>query len=449
MRKRKIRRRSLFANLFTLAFARPSRLPGQLVIQITNYCNGSCPQCGMRREAKIRRAKLPVEIIRKVLRDCAENGVEAVSFTGGEPFINIPEILNLLDYAGGLKIPYLRSGTNGYMFAPGGEAAGVDKLIPFVEALIKSPLRNFWISMDSADTKTHERLRGFPGVIDGITKALPVFHARGLYPAVNLGINRYIAGEMIPPLEESGDEETFLKGFRLGFSAFFTKAIDMGFTMANVCYPMSFETTDLGTEEPAYGAISEDIMVRFSRRELRLVFQALFDTIPAFRKSIRIFTPLSALYALSRENSRDLLFPCLGGICYFYMDSRDGHIYPCGYRGDEAMGASIAELRTAPGQQEPEGRRPEGLRPYCKKCHWECFMDPSQLFGIFRYVIRHPYHTCFGKYLDRRMLRLWLEDVKYYLACDLFDGRKLGLFRNFEGPNTIPGPPLFCASLFC
>jgi molybdenum cofactor biosynthesis enzyme MoaA len=79
----------------------------------------------MRREAEIGRAKLPAETVKKALRDCAESGIEAVSFTGGEPFINIPEILGLLDYAGGLKIPYLRSGTNGYMFAPGGEAAGL------------------------------------------------------------------------------------------------------------------------------------------------------------------------------------------------------------------------------------------------------------------------------------------------------------------------------------
>ncbi|MDR3144791.1 MAG: radical SAM protein [Treponema sp.] len=404
------------ANLFTLAFARPSRLPGQLVIQITNHCNGSCPQCGMRRQAGIGRVKLPAETVKKALRDCAENGVEAVSFTGGEPFINIPEILSLLDYDGGLRIPYLRSGTNGYMFAPGGKAAAPDRLILLVESLVKSPLRNFWISMDSADTETHERLRGLPGVIDGIVKALPVFHARGLYPAVNLGINRRIAGEAIPPPEGAGGEAAFLENFRRGFEAFFTKAVDMGFTMANVCYPMSFETLGRGTEEPAaaYGAISDDMMVSFSRRELRLVFQALLDTIPAFRRSLRIFTPLSTLYALSRANSRELLFPCLGGICYFYMDSRDGHIYPCGFRGDEDMGVSVAELRGPAGDQQP----------FCEKCHWECFMDPSQLFGVLRYVIRHPLKTYFGRALDRQLLRLWFEDARYYLACDLFDGRK-------------------------
>jgi MoaA/NifB/PqqE/SkfB family radical SAM enzyme len=405
---------ALLKDLFTLVFARPSRLPGQLVIQITNHCNGTCPQCGMRRGAKIVRTKLPAETLRKALADCVKSGVEAVSFTGGEPFINIPEILTLLDYAGNLKIPYLRSGTNGYMFAPGGEAAGLDQLIPLVESLVKSPLRTFWISMDSADTKTHEELRGLPGVIDGITKALPVFHARGLYPAVNLGINRRIAGEMIPPLDEGGDEEAFLENFHQGFKAFFTKAVSMGFTMANVCYPMSFETACPETGKPAYGAISDDIMVNFSRRELPLVFQALLRTIPAFRKSIRIFTPLSTLYALSRENSRELLFPCLGGIRYFYMDSRDGHIYPCGYRGEEDMGTSVAELGTLSGSQQPS----------CKKCHWECFMDPSQFFGILRQVIRHPCKAWFGKFPDRQMLRLWFGDVKYYLACDLFNGRK-------------------------
>jgi hypothetical protein len=155
-------------------------------------------------------------------------------------------------------------------------------------------------------------------------------------------------------------------------------------------------------------------MVSFSRRELRLVFQALLETIPVYRKSIRIFTPLSALYALSRESPRKLLFPCLGGICYFYMDSRDGHIYPCGYRGDEDMGASVAELRKSQDTQ----------KPFCEKCHWECFMDPSQLFGILRYLIRHPFKGYFGKSLDRQMMRLWFADVTYYLACDLFDGRR-------------------------
>jgi hypothetical protein len=103
--KKNTRRLPLTADLFVPAFARPSRLPGQPVIRITNHCNGSCPQYGVRREAKISCVKLPAETVKKALRDCAENGAEAVSFTGGEPFINFPEIMGLPDYAGKLKIP--------------------------------------------------------------------------------------------------------------------------------------------------------------------------------------------------------------------------------------------------------------------------------------------------------------------------------------------------------
>jgi hypothetical protein len=230
---------------------------------------------------------------------------------------------------------------------------------------------------------------------------------------------------MIPPLGEPGseDEEVFLENFRRGFRAFFTKAVSMGFTMANVCYPMSPETANPEAEKAAYLAISGDVMVRFSRRELRLVFRALLETIPAFRSSIRIFTPLSALHALSRENSRELLFPCLGGSCYFYIDSRDGRLYPCGYRGDEDMGASVAELKAKPVHRR-SAHGQFGPRPFCKKCHWECFMDPSQLFGMFRYFLRHPCKAYSGKIIDRQMLDLWFSDIKYYLACGLFNGRK-------------------------
>ena len=368
----------------------------------------------MRKDAVIERRAVPPEIIRETLRQCAASGVDAVSFTGGEPFINQEAIFSLLAYAQGLGIPYLRSGTNGYMFADNGSAAGPERMIPFVEAVVSGPLRNFWISMDSAGTAVHERLRGLPGVIDGITKALPLFHGRGFFPAANLGINRYVAGAMIPGLDESKDEAIFIDNYRRGFAAFFDKALSMGFTMANVCYPMSFDTAALEGEKAAYGAISGDIMVSYSPRELELVFGALLDVIPSYRKLIRIFTPLSVLYALSRPAKEKPLFPCLGGICYFYMDSRDARIYPCGYRGAEDLGSSIGAIRN----------RKKADTPFCGRCHWECFRDPSQLFGIARYLVRHPFRQLSGRGLDSQMVKLWREDVKYYLDCGLFDGRR-------------------------
>jgi hypothetical protein len=62
------------------------------------------------------------------------------------------------------------------MFAPGGKPAGTGELACFAKALAATGIRNFWISLDSADTQTHEAMRGLPGVVEGIRRALPLFH---------------------------------------------------------------------------------------------------------------------------------------------------------------------------------------------------------------------------------------------------------------------------------
>ena len=96
-------------------------------------------------------------------------------------------------------VRYLRSGANRYMFMPERNVDGIGDIERFAGALVATKIRNFWICMDSADTETHEVIRGLPGVMEGIRKALPAFHAHGIYPAVNLGINRNITGVPIPP----------------------------------------------------------------------------------------------------------------------------------------------------------------------------------------------------------------------------------------------------------
>jgi len=382
------------------------KIPGQVIIQITNYCNGSCPQCGMRKGSVINRCNLPEEKIKRTVKQCVKNGMEAVSFTGGEPFINMTRLFDLLDFAGKAGVQYLRTGTNGYMFA----GADMEKITAFAKQLSATKVRNFWISLDSADTEVHENRRGLPGVIEGIKKALPIFHEHGLYPASNLGINRNISGKTITHLEGEHDIERFLNEFKAGFAAFFQKAIDIGFTMTNVCYPMSSSNEEI--TNAAYGAISDEYAVNFSKEELKLVFKALMETISEFRDKIRIFTPLSVLYVMSKGDE-SLLFPCYGGIRYFYMDSRDGHVYPCGFLGEKDLGDDL--------DKAIKNNRKE--KPHCFKCHWECFRDPSQLFGLARYVFWHPIKTLIRKKPDPVMLKLWREDIKYYIKHKLFSGR--------------------------
>ena len=87
--------------------------------------------------------------------------------------------------------------------------------------------------------------------------------------------------------------------------------------------------------------------------------------------------------------------------------------YPCGYLGDRNLGEDINTVIRQRGRQTP----------HCMKCHWECFRDPSQLFGIARNVFRSPISVFLKKELDPVMLKLWFGDLKYYAGNDLFNGR--------------------------
>lgn len=92
------------------------RLPGQLIIQYSNRCNADCPQCGMRRSNNIPRFTLEKDRVRRLIDNAAEKGVKSLSFTGGEPLLFLDDIVELTNYASNAGIPYIRTGTNGYMF---------------------------------------------------------------------------------------------------------------------------------------------------------------------------------------------------------------------------------------------------------------------------------------------------------------------------------------------
>ncbi len=430
------------------------RLPGQLVIQFTDRCNASCPQCGMRASEKFPRSKLPLDDVKRILDGAAERGIQVVSFTGGEPFLHLEELVEMIRYAGGAGIRCIRTGTNGYFLRYGSGEKSRSRVERIAESLAATPLRNLWISLDSAVPSVHERMRGLPGVVEGIERALPVFHAHGIYPAVNLGINRRIGGESPAepcraPVESKEQQQAFYGFFREAFRRYYRFAIDLGFTMVNACYPMSLDAEDGGDDLRAvYAATSADHVVRFTGQEKALVFKALMEVIPEFRDKIRIFSPRISLLALHREHAGDAsrpAYPCRGGIDFFFIDSKDGNTYPCGYRGAENLGR-LCHL-------DREGRSSEGS---CTLCDWECFRDPSELAGPLLQGVSDPVGLAGRVLLDREYFRVWTEDLKYYRACDFFDGRRPpnpGRLARFRRPLASPAdfplavsPPLAARS---
>ncbi|WFR55435.1 radical SAM protein [Anaerocolumna sp. AGMB13025] len=390
------------------------RIPGQVIIQYTNSCNATCPQCSMRKTEPLNRVKLEETEVRKIIESAARQKIQALSFTGGEPFLYQEQLISLIQYASDLGIPYIRTGTNGFMFANTESNNYVDKIERFAERLSRTNLRNFWISIDSSDPKTHEEMRGLKGVISGIEKALPIFHQYGIYPAANLGINRYTGGKDKIPYAMA-DKDEFYDAFKTAFEGFYEFVINLGFTMVNACYPMSFGGDGSSSMKAVYGAVSDSDLITFTKEEKIQLFRALMDTIPTYRSKIRIFTPLVSLYSLIQQfgGKDNFSYPCRGGIDFFYINAKDGNTYPCGYRGDETMGKfidlDVAALRS---------------KPFCKACDWECFRDPSELIGYVIHSLHNPIRYLTNGSKDSLYRHLWKEDIKYYELCEYFDGRK-------------------------
>ncbi len=411
------------------------KAPGQLVIQLTDRCNACCPQCGMRVTEKFPRSSLSPDEVRKIIDAAAEKGFRALSFTGGEPMLMADELAGLIRHAGAAGIPFIRTGTNGFFFSGSHEKGFEKKISRIAENLADTPLRNFWISLDSALPEVHERMRGFPGLVSGMEKALPIFHDHGIRPSVNLGINRNISEKTmgcLPRDDVAFDHflSDFYENFREAFRSFYRFVIDLGFTIVNSCYPMSYSEAD--RSEAVYAAGSDNIVVKFLPVEKKLLFQALYDTIPEFRSQIRIFSPRTSLYALiqqygnsSEKHSPERVpasapYPCRGGTDFFYISAKDGNTYPCGYRGNENLG-NFCDLTL------------NGQGPDCLRCDWECFRDPSELLGPLLHGLSNPLGLLRKIRHDPDYLRLWFEDMRYYLACDFFDGRKAPDYRRMAG----------------
>ena len=399
------------------------RVPGQLVIQLTDRCNARCPQCGMRVSADFARHRLPVDRVRRIIDAAAARGVGAVSFTGGEPFLLTDDLVALIEHAGRAGIPMIRTGTNGFWLQVRPDGSLPDRVERLAARLAATPLRNLWISIDSADAATHEQMRGLPGVIRGIEAALPIFHRHGIYPAANLGLNRNLAGpgfaawqrDAAARSEEPSYMRDFADGYRQALERFYRFVESLGFTMVNTCYPMSVAPEPTAADlSPVYAAAASDSVVRYRRAEKAVLFGVLADVIARWRHRLRIFSPLCALHHLQRQyasSAADGGYACRGGIDFFFIDARDGLTYPCGYRGAECLGTFTAAVH----RSEENG---------CRRCDWECFRDPSELFGPLLALRRGPALLAAAWRRDPAFFDLWRYDLRYYLACDGFDGRR-------------------------
>ncbi len=407
---RMISKSNTILSLSSLISLLRGRVPGQVVIQLTDRCNATCAQCGMRVTNRFDRTTLTMDSVRSILDTMVANNMQAVSFTGGEPFVVQKQLIECIDLAGRAGIPFIRTGTNGFMFAGHDKPDFKSSMHNLAEKLAATRLRNFWVSLDSCSPDLHEENRGLPNIVAGMEKALPIFHEHGIYPSANLGINRLTGGDPAR-LHKGQHPDDLYRGFKTAFGDFFSFVENLGFTIVNCCYPMSMEDED----QAVYAATSAVDMIRFSSQEKTSMFRALYDTLPEYRSRMRLFTPRSSLLSLIRQyqGHPEQSAACRGGIDFFFVDSQNSHAYPCGYRADEDLGKfEDIDFRTL------------GRTPYCRECDWECFRDPSELTSPLTGITQKPFRLIRRLAGDREYRRALLEDLRYYRACGYFNGRE-------------------------
>ncbi len=416
-----MKKKSEVVQAINLLFARNSRTPGQLIIQLSDACNAKCPQCELRVTSKFKRARIELDELKQIIDKAAENGVQALSFTGGEPFLFADDLIEAICYAGKAGIPYIRTGTNGYFLCGSDKPDWEKKVANLADKLADSPLYTLWFSLDSSDSVTHEKMRGLEGVVRGMEKALPIFHERGIFPSANLGINRNTGGASRSCHLVTTDVDSFYETFCENFHLFYRKVLDIGFTIVNACYPMSSDiNTDNGLGN-VYGAASSDDIVTFTRQEKALIFQAMFDVLGNYRDKLRIFSPQTSLYmminqyrqSLEESSSKEYGYPCRGGIDYFFIDAQSREAWPCGFRSDDTLG-KYTEIEMSEIDVDID----------CRRCDWECFRDPSELLGPVLDIRSNKMHIFRRKLTDKVHYKLWRKDLAYYRACGFFNGRE-------------------------
>ncbi|KJR43662.1 radical SAM domain-containing protein [Candidatus Magnetoovum chiemensis] len=389
------------------------RAPGQLVIQYTDACNAACPQCEMRRQNRFSRSAIGIDNAKRIISHAAKNDFIALSLTGGEPLLYVDDIIELLSYASKAGIKYIRTGTNGFMFAAYNKAGFNERITKLASALAEANIYTFWISIDSFNPMLHEQLRGLSSVTEGIPRALEIFHKCGVYPAVNLAVNRTLAGD--EEIDISAPD-SFYNAFRCGFRDFYQHVIDIGFTIANACYPMSISSNNgTGDLQTVYPAASNDPIVNFTSKEKIIIYKALIDTIPEFRSKIRIFSPRSSLYSLISQHKGidNACYPCRGGVDFFFVDAKQANTYPCGYRGADELG-KFWDL---------DIKNINRRNTSCTDCDWECFRDPSELIGPALSLFTNPFELVKKAYRDFNFLKILVEDIRYFKACGYFNGK--------------------------
>ena len=181
------------ANLIARSFYRSiqnKNLPNMMSFAINDDCNAACKHCSFYSGVDDKTKKeLTLKEAKKVIKDAQELGVSVINFVGGEPLLreDFPQILKSVDKDLSTTVMF----TNGFY------------LEEKARELKDAGLDSVYISIDSADSRKHDILRGKKGIFE---KAIT-----GIRTAKDVGLSVGISCCITPETYKDGEFDKVVK----------------------------------------------------------------------------------------------------------------------------------------------------------------------------------------------------------------------------------------------
>jgi SynChlorMet cassette radical SAM/SPASM protein ScmF len=150
----------------------------RLYFYLTEGCNLACRHCWLSPKLDPvgdRYATLPVELFETAIQEAKPLGLSSVKLTGGEPLLH-PQFTKLIEIIRREELA-LTIETNGLLCTP-----------EIAKEIAKSPNRFVSVSIDGADSATHEWVRGISGSFELAQKAVINLVATGTSPQIIMSI---------------------------------------------------------------------------------------------------------------------------------------------------------------------------------------------------------------------------------------------------------------------
>lgn len=158
--------------------------PFYVYLSLSNICNANCIFCDVRQN-KLKKCSIDVY---KLIDELKELGTKYIQFTGGgEPFIN-DDIFNYIDYCTKKKIKVI--------FISNGLNLNEEK----IKRLSSYKIHAVFFSIDSSDSKIHDKIRGVNGIWNKVTNNINLI--KKYMPKVKIVLNHVLNVDNIDEFEK-------------------------------------------------------------------------------------------------------------------------------------------------------------------------------------------------------------------------------------------------------